>query len=503
MRTTLSGKTFSNPKRRRWWLRALLMVVLAGFACLGVWVYRGIAIENDWRDGEAETEAREPRWRLADREADLPPIDDADNAGALINRLHAQAPKLSVSSAERYDEVFAHLKPTRKLNAQQIDLIQKQFDIAPAAIAEARRLKDMPRGRFAVNFSLDYVSTPFEVYSHGNAISDWLLHNAYLLAQSERCDEALENTRAIVNIGRTLGDDRFVLSHYCRIRQHHLALEAVEPQGEASQGGLLALERLIDREIAESNGIGSLKGVRAGFHFCFDNLRAGKWTSSPFARFWFRDNMTWWDKLEEKYPQWMLKYYPAHLRFTNRMIEIAKLPLHEQKAKFDELADTKDDYPLADFGAGISIYACMRLRKADLGSQAKLRTTLVALACERYRLEHQRWPSNLEALVAEKLLPALPVDPVDGQPLRYRQDAEGIIVYSLGADEKDDRGNIVHATPVEQRDRSSFVAGDGPGVDVGFRLWNVSRRRDAALPPVVLREIDPASPPTPLPDLER
>ena len=179
---------------------------------------------------------------------------------------------------------------------------------------------------------------------------------------------------------------------------------------------------------------------------------------------------------------------PACLRFLRRRIEISKLPLHEQKAKLRKLeAAAISRNPLCGLPAQWLV-----VFDAEIKSQGMLRTTLVALACEQYRLKHQRWPATLDALVAEKLLPAMPIDPADGRPLRYRQDAENIIVYSIGIDEKDDQGNIVRAPLVDQRFVTSRRVTDAPGEDVGFRLWNEQRRRDVAVPPVVVASPSPA-----------
>ena len=69
-----------------------------------------------------------------------------------------------------------------------------------------------------------------------------------------------------------------------------------------------------------------------------------------------------------------------------------------------------------------------------------------ALAVEQYRLEHGVCPERLSDLVPE-YLDAVPTDPFDGEPLRYRQFAGGYKVYSVGRDLVDDGG----ATPAEQR----------------------------------------------------
>ena len=71
----------------------------------------------------------------------------------------------------------------------------------------------------------------------------------------------------------------------------------------------------------------------------------------------------------------------------------------------------------------------------------------------------------------QDLLPAIPVDPFDGQPLRYVRRDDGVTVYSIGLDEKDDGGLI----PIGK------VANDTPQ-DVGFRLYDLASRGLPALP---------------------
>lgn len=72
--------------------------------------------------------------------------------------------------------------------------------------------------------------------------------------------------------------------------------------------------------------------------------------------------------------------------------------------------------------------------------EARRRAALAAAAVERYRLGHQgRLPENLAALVPE-FLPQVPIDPFDGQPLRYHTLSKGYVIYSVGRDRHDDGG---------------------------------------------------------------
>ena len=100
-------------------------------------------------------------------------------------------------------------------------------------------------------------------------------------------------------------------------------------------------------------------------------------------------------------------------------------------------------------------------------NQANLRSALVGLAAERYRLKHNRWPEALANLVADGLLTAVPADPFDGQPLRYRILTDGVVIYSVSLDLADNGGNLNRRDPTRV------------GTDLGFRLWNENLRRQA------------------------
>lgn len=66
---------------------------------------------------------------------------------------------------------------------------------------------------------------------------------------------------------------------------------------------------------------------------------------------------------------------------------------------------------------------------------------VAAIALKRYERRHGRLPDTLEALVPEFCV-ALPRDPVDGQPLRYRRLPDGgFLLYSVGENGTDDGGD--------------------------------------------------------------
>jgi len=75
-----------------------------------------------------------------------------------------------------------------------------------------------------------------------------------------------------------------------------------------------------------------------------------------------------------------------------------------------------------------------------LSTRRQLVSCCTSLAVERYRLANDALPDSLSTLVP-KFLDAVPIDPFDGQPLRYKKLAKGCVVYSVGEDGKDDGGD--------------------------------------------------------------
>jgi hypothetical protein len=79
-------------------------------------------------------------------------------------------------------------------------------------------------------------------------------------------------------------------------------------------------------------------------------------------------------------------------------------------------------------------------RAAD--AEARRRIIVTALALERFRTRHGSYPESLEKLVPE-FIAAVPIDFMDGAPLRYQLAAGGnYLLYSLGLDCVDHGGFI-------------------------------------------------------------
>lgn len=92
--------------------------------------------------------------------------------------------------------------------------------------------------------------------------------------------------------------------------------------------------------------------------------------------------------------------------------------------------------------ASVAIPNYTRAWQTMARTQTSANQAVVVCALERYRLTHGGYPENLAALVPDYIA-KLPLDIIDGQPLRYSRTANGrFLLYSIGWNEKDDGGKL-------------------------------------------------------------
>jgi hypothetical protein len=91
--------------------------------------------------------------------------------------------------------------------------------------------------------------------------------------------------------------------------------------------------------------------------------------------------------------------------------------------------------------AGLVLPNLAKALETSAARLGELRAAKTALAVERYRLAHgNALPAGLSALVPDYLA-AVPVDPFDGKPLRFKKiTPKGYMIYSIGRDRQDDGG---------------------------------------------------------------
>jgi len=135
----------------------------------------------------------------------------------------------------------------------------------------------------------------------------------------------------------------------------------------------------------------------------------------------------------------MKREHLLYLDFMDDYIGILKLlPLERIKAA-EDTENKADDIRRKCIILRKVMPALGRIVVLDIRAEAKNLTARAALAVEWYRLKYNKLPESTTELVGD-YLEAVPIDPFDGQPLRYKRLEKGYIVYSVGEDQEDNGG---------------------------------------------------------------
>ena len=128
--------------------------------------------------------------------------------------------------------------------------------------------------------------------------------------------------------------------------------------------------------------------------------------------------------------------YQIALQYQNS--ELNRLGISELNSSFDTLLSGKTDFHSMISESIVTLGNVMRkIMQVEVAKQ----TAITAIALERYQLKHKNYPPDLNSLAPE-FLSAVPLDPVDGKPLRYKLNSDGtFLLYSIGENGVDDGGD--------------------------------------------------------------
>lgn len=166
-------------------------------------------------------------------------------------------------------------------------------------------------------------------------------------------------------------------------------------------------------------GIGSTNGGIDSVAHAIQSFRAR-------TRNWWRQNQLWYNRfLDEKLT----------------VLEAEAEMMRPQPRQFDATMFS-GFWTRIDLGLALETAPVYQnVGKKIFHTHATVRMAGLACALERFRIANARYPERLEELTPQ-FIKKLPHDPCDGQPFHYRITPEGYLLYSIGADRKDDGGNI-------------------------------------------------------------
>ncbi len=440
----------------------MVLACLAAAAALVLGYRRHQALER-LQAALEEVDRATPRWRLADIEAQREEVPDEDNAAPVADTAAKRLP--GNWDPYRLDRYFP-IAPNIRLSSTATRKLDEELQALEPALAVAMRLERLPRGRFSHASPQDDVKILLKAQVQLPRVAVLLYHEVLRQMQAGRTNEAVRACLAGLNLARAIGDEPNAVSQTIRIRCTLLACRAAQRllgQAVLDLSDLQRLQQAFAAEIAPNLVHIGLQGEQALRHALLEAIEAGDKPTTALLN----------GNLSE--PPWTMKFlteldrgdvlaiHPHYFTLMAPRVEASLLPLHEQE-KANRALDAACRAVPTNLGLVMTLVPWVRTySQTCVYHHAVLRCLTAALAAESYHRAHGSWPASLESLLTQ--LPAgASLDPFDGRPLRFKHLADGLVIYTLGPDHRDNGGRL---DPANLNRR---------GTDVGIRLWDVAQR---------------------------
>jgi hypothetical protein len=379
-----------------------------------------------------------------------PAVPDNENAALVMTQAFALMRNFPDS---RSNEITNFKIPSRgqSLTSEQKNLLSSYVEMNSDALARMREAIKLPESRYPVDYSPGS-ATPLPHLGELHILTEVVRYESLLASGSGDTTNAATAIENLVNIAHTLDNEPDMIAQLVRIALIAIAensldqcfnvnsLNESELAGLAStfsqaektnlMGQALIGELAINVPIFQSvrarskSAVELVEGAQEVGGFSTHALDAWLIHEPRFFRasgFWDRDLLNYLDVME-----------------TNITLVSFAPPRNLVAADNFKKAETKveqNHYYLSK----LLVTALSSAVTKEVTSIAYLRTSIAAIAIERFRLAHGQLPKNLNELVPQ-FLSAVPNDPFDGQPLRYHLLDKGYVIYSIGSDGHDDGG---------------------------------------------------------------
>jgi|GEM_PF-4522299 len=472
------------------WFHGVVLLALLLAASVATWT-----LYERYRNWQAlhailsELEQSEPTgWRLADLERQRREVPDDQNSALTLIRaerlrlkdwplwfrqsVDPEDPDRDLAFVRKVEETLERdWPPNVRYPVDVFRVLRNEVCRGHACLEEARSIRTQSWGRGPIRYASGGLATPIPNVDRANSFCTWFLYEAQVRAEEGDFPAALASCECAIQCGRSLGDEPFLISQLNRLRisaSTALALERILGMGEPAVHDLAELQRMFEEELADKQMLIGARGERAMVEELMLGLDKGDINLSQVRRMTGQGGSATFEVADFNY--WLLSGDPNLnrawlLRLSNRLVEIAELPIEEQLPASEALAEETEQAPR--FVKDVSISHRRRSRSLARNITV-IRCGIAACALERYRQERGDWPERLEVLVPDYLA-NVPLDPMSGRPLAYVRTGDGVLIYSVGLDRCDDGGKV--------NSTRNYVMNESKGQDCGLRIFSVHLRR--------------------------
>ena len=473
-----------EPKRRGLWFRLLVgffAVVLIIAGCLLLERIRGqAALRKCERQLIAKGEKR-TFAEIASSPRDIKGRDSAIELLALCNRLQtgavliANAPPATRTIASGKVIVITREASWGDAKNRRFTWEQMREDLARnrPALDEMEKLARVPKLFYPLNYR--GMNTLLPHLSPIKKATQWFSASSLYHLRTGDIEKAVDDVETILLVAQMLEDEPFIISQLVRIAVIAIGIENCWQivQCDAIQDAQLArLQALLGGKDFASGMIRALQVEQALGRGTIQSMRSGELSFKAVAGlsglFPSDDDLPpalekipYGTELQEGirevlvYPMWRFAFSfndETHLLTgTQTLIDATRESRTNRSAAKLQIATQNLDKKLQGesgswrrLGTGLFLPSITPSAMRGFRAETHCQIAIAAIALKRYHLRYQKYPATLAELVPE-FLSEVPIDYIDGAPLRYRVEKGGFVLWSVGSNAKDDGG-----TPAER-----------------------------------------------------
>jgi len=386
-------------------------------------------------------------------------VPDAENGALVLTQAFALA-QASTGRFKGMDDPDL-LNRTNTWPAVTRALVEDYVQTNAPALAKAREALMLPKFRYSVDFAYG-PDAQMPHLSHLKEIARIAALKAALDAENGLSDRWPEEVDLQLRLATTLDDEPTLISHLVRLAMIRLAVRTTErslnrvtPNVQLCQKLQAAFTRAGETNLLPLALVGERAMCIPVFRLSWAEIQSvskdgelegqprkpQRYSGKPMPFLWFtgffeRDLDLFLQTMEKSVSLAALPF-PASLTLTN-YLEAASRAAQKN----------------ACILSGMLLPSLSRIVVREAATEAAIRLAATALTVERFRADRGRLPDNLSELTPQ-FLDALPPDPFDGAPLRYRRLTNGYVIYSIDADGHDDGGREPPA-PKKSTDTNSY-----------------------------------------------
>ena len=351
---------------------------------------------------------------------------------------------------ETNDLVHLPIPPARMPAAQAVLYAFEGRRAVLDQIAEATR---RPRAQFDLRYADSHNALLPHLAIHKSMAGKLRTRAAARVATGDTVGAA-EDIDTILRLAELTGEDPVLIGYLVRVAIQSSAFSAFwdgTSQHAWSDAQLAAFQRRFEGLKQRDRLVKAFRGERLFGKICFELMRQGKLDPDIFGAMedGGSENSLGWGLILRA---WLLQNQAYHSRVMDQVVDALQRcdPERGIAAKGSIWETERIDQTLFDTANRrfhpYRILTHMLLpgvAKVDAKADRSLTTSRLAITVaglERHRLATGTYPKALGDLVP-KWVPTVPLDPMDGQPLRYRLNADGTFtLYSVGTNQTDDNG---------------------------------------------------------------